>query len=279
MSEVSPENAEFQFQSVGEKLKAEREKNGLRLADVAGRTRIPIRHLEAIEASDFAALPGNTYTIGFSRSYARAMEMNETEIASAMRAELNDSGNAVYQAPTQNYELADASRVPPRGLAWTAVAIALLILGAFLFWRYMMLPTGNEIDATPSTAVTANDTSGAQTAASTDKVDPNGDVILTASDEVWIKIYDASGKRLYEATMKAGDQYIVPKDANKPMILTGKPNALNVSVGGKSVPALGAPDRTIKDVGVSAADLLARPAPLSSSTASSAAPASAPTAQ
>jgi len=75
---------------------------------------------------------------------------------------------------------------------------------------------------------------------------------------VWLKIYDADGERLIENQMAAGDQYTVPGDANDPQILTGRPDALTVTIDGKSVPALGTAERTIKDVGVSAAALLAR---------------------
>ena len=60
--------------------------------------------------------------------------------------------------------------------------------------------------------------------------------------------------------MKAGDSFTVPPDANKPMIVTGRPQVLNVTVGGKAVPPLGVADKTIADVEVSAAALLARPA-------------------
>ena len=70
--------------------------------------------------------------------------------------------------------------------------------------------------------------------------------------------------------MKAGESFAVPADANKPMIVTGRPQALQVTVGGKPVAPLGEPDRTIADVGVSAAALLARKPVESVSTATSA---------
>ncbi|WP_409456254.1 helix-turn-helix domain-containing protein [Sphingomonas sp. J315] len=42
---------------VGEKLRDARLAAGLELADIAGRTRVPQRHLAAIEASDYSGLP------------------------------------------------------------------------------------------------------------------------------------------------------------------------------------------------------------------------------
>ncbi len=47
--------------------------------------------------------------------------------------------------------------------------------------------------------------------------------------------------------------------ARDPMILTGRPDALSVTVGGQAIPPLGSPEKTISDVPVSASALLARP--------------------
>src|SRR3546814_11154552 len=55
--------------------------------------------------------------------------------------------------------------------------------------------------------------------------------------------------------------YTVPADAQNPQILAGRPQALRVTIGGKEVAPLGPADRTITDVGISAAALNARPAP------------------
>ena len=61
--------------------------------------------------------------------------------------------------------------------------------------------------------------------------------------------------------MAAGEQYSVPADAKGPQILTGRPDALTVTIDGAVVAPLGTGDRTIKDVGISAAALLARTDP------------------
>ena len=53
-----------------------------------------------------------------------------------------------------------------------------------------------------------------------------------------------------------------------PMILTGRPQAIDVTIGGKAVAPLGEAEKTISDVKIAAADLLARTAPASTSTPS-----------
>jgi len=111
---------------------------------------------------------------------------------------------------------------------------------------------------------------------------PAAPVVLTAQTAVWLRIYDQAGERLFEKEMAKGESYTVPPQANNPMILTGRPNALAVTVGGKPVAPLGPPERTIVDVPVSAAALLARavaapaPQPVSPPTAAALPPVSAP---
>lgn len=249
------ENAEFRFHTVGEQLKAAREERQMTLTDIAAQTRIPIRHLEALERSDFAALPGSMYSIGFAKSYARAVDLDQIVIADEMRAELAQGGHAGFIPATPDYEPADPGRVPPRWLAWTAAAIAVLGLIGYFAWRSFALSADApaapavEAEAAPAKSVANAAPSAALT---------GGAVVITAGELVWVKIYDADKKRLFEAEMKAGDTYTVPAEANNPMIVTGRPQALQVTIGGKPVPPLGEADRTISDVGVSAAALLAR---------------------
>lgn len=255
MDEISP--VDVNPKSVGEQLKSAREQLGMSLGDLAGKTRVPMRHLESIERSEFGALPGQTYTVGFVRSYARAVNLDEVAIVNALRIELSRSGHEGYQAPLQNYEPADPARVPSKTLAWTAAAIAAIVLAAYLVFRsFSLAPTARppqivapqtSANSEPTAPVTAGSSDGAV-------------VVLTATDNVWVKIYDAEQKRLFEQEMVAGDSFTVPQDANRPMIVTGRPQALNVTVDGKAVPPLGAPDTTIADVGISGQDLLARAA-------------------
>ena len=251
------ENAEFRFHTVGEQLKAAREERQLTLTDVAGQTRIPIRHLEALESSNFAALPGSMYSIGFAKSYARTVGLDQNVIADEMRAELAQGGHAGFIPATPDYEPADPGRVPPRWLAWAAGAIALLGLIGYLAWRSFAM-SADAPAATAAVVETENAPAKAVEGVATPAAPTGGAVLITANETAWVKIYDADNKRLFESEMKVGESYAVPVDANNPMIVTGRPQALQVTIGGKPVAPLGDPDRTISDVGVSAAALLAR---------------------
>lgn len=247
----------------GDLLRLAREKRGMTLADVAEVTRIAKRQLEAVERSDFAALPGTPYAVGFARAYARAVGADEVEIARGVREELGTSD------PTDRYEMfepVDPARIPPRRLAWIAAILALVLGTAYAVWRtqFFAASTDQEVSDLANRASTQAAPASAQGAgqpASAVAPAMPGPVVLTALQDVWLRIYDAQGVRLLEKQMAKGESFTVPPQANNPMILTGRPNALAVTVGGKPVAPLGPPEKTISDLPISAAALLARPAP------------------
>lgn len=249
----------------GDVLRRAREAQGLSLQDVATRTRVPVRQLSLVEAHDYAALPGIPYAVGFSRAYARAVGADEAQVAAGVRRELASAD--VANAPRyEMFEPADPARVPPRYLAWTAAIIALLIAVGWGVWRSQMFtpPTDEQIAAQVSPQASKPATGPGAPAARPAPPPTQGPVVLTATDQVWLRIYDGTGERLFEKQMEKGETFTVPANANNPMILTGRPNAVAVTVGGQAVPPLGPPERTISDVPISAAALLARaPAPVS----------------
>lgn len=255
MTNVDPaEDANLFPKTAGEKLREARESEGLSLAEVAARTRVPTRHLEAIENSDYSGLPSPTYSIGFAKAYARAVGLDEVAIGRAVRSQADASHRPSDYTP---YDIQDPKRLPPKGLA-TVVAIlaAVVVIGLGLYYSGFFDPSAStpvEVASAPPVASQAvPEPSIARPAAS------GGQVVLTATDVVWMRVYDASGKSLFEKELQPGERYEVPADADRPMINIGRPDKLTVTVNGSAVPALGKGDRAIKDVEISAAALLAR---------------------
>lgn len=249
--------------TAGERLREARESQGLALSEIAARTRVPIRHLEAIENSDFSALPSPTYAVGFAKAYARAVGVDEAWVG----REIRGARDAV-RAPVTNYqpfEPSDPKRVPPRGLALVAAGLALVAFVGLLIWYGSGWFEGGSVTSVATQTVPEAMPSAAPLTPAVAAPPTGGPVVLTAKDVVWLRVYDGD-KRLYEAEMKPGEIYQVPGDAAHPMINVGRPDKLTVTVGGQAVPPLGTGERAIKDVEISAAALLARGKPEATAT-------------
>ncbi|OJY67233.1 MAG: hypothetical protein BGP16_17740 [Sphingobium sp. 66-54] len=247
--------------SAPERMRHAREAAGLTLEDVAARTRVPMRHLAALEAGDYQALPGTTYAAGFSRAFARVVGLDEAPLVAKVRAEIDEQGG-VGQGPYEIEEPVDPSSVPPRMLAWAAAILVLLLAGGYAIWRMQLNtpPTDEQLQAEQRTETRIADPVARARQSAPAVQAPSGPVVMTAVNEVWLRIYEPDGKRLFEGTLAQGKSVTVPETARDPMILTGRPDALSVTVGGQAIPPLGTAERTISDVPVSATALLARKA-------------------
>ena len=252
---------QLQAQSVGARLRVAREAKGLSLDDVARQTRIPVRHLEHIEREEWDALPAVTYSVGFARSYANTVDLDGARIGAEVREQLGGArlGNT---AAAPYYEPADPARVPPRSLAIAAAVLAVLLVIGYLVWR-----SGAVDDDSPAdVAITQSEEPAANSAAPRPAgpnlpapAPTNGAVVLTATEDVWLRIDQAGGgEALYMGILKAGQSYQVPAGAQSPRIRTARANVLRVSVGATPVPPLGPPETTNSNVSRTAADLLAR---------------------
>lgn len=246
---------------VGARLAEARKAAGLSLSDLAGSTKIAERYLAAIEEGRFSDLASRTYAVGFARTYARAVGLDEADILRDVRQELAAGEAEERRDKPAAFEPGDPARVPAFGLTGLAVAGALLVVVlVFAFWGSFYSPAAplpdliheEEAVAPP---LAASPPAPVQPAAS-------APVVFTATEpDVWVKFYDASGKQLMQKQMAQGESYIVPSDAQDPQIWTGRPDALQITVGGRPVPPLSGERVTVKDVPVSAGALLKRNAP------------------
>ena len=67
--------------SIGDTLRRQRQKRNLDLPEIAGKLKISVRFLEAMEHDDFAKLPGGVFTKSFVRQYAGFLGLDADEIA------------------------------------------------------------------------------------------------------------------------------------------------------------------------------------------------------
>jgi cytoskeletal protein RodZ len=261
MNEVRNGLAEATSTTVGGQLRAAREAQGLSLGEIAERTRIPTRHLTAIENDDHQGLPAATYSSGFVKTYARMLGLDAPVLAQQFRAELTETApRASYQ---EVYQPADPARTPSRGLALVSLLVAVVLVLGFLYWRGMRSedpvavasapPAQAPASLTPAPAPPAVAVPTAATPAAT-----NGPAVLTAESPVWLRITDAGDAKLFEGLLDTGKSFTVPDGASDPRLLTGRPNALKITVGTTVIPALGPPEQRVRNVSLKADALLGR---------------------
>ena len=102
---VSAPNATDQAATVdspgAQNFAARRAELGMSLEDVAHQLKFAVRQIEALEAGDFAKLPGGTFARGMVRGYARLLKLDPAPVL----AQLTASGVAPQAAPEQAVSL------------------------------------------------------------------------------------------------------------------------------------------------------------------------------
>ncbi len=256
-SPEAPEQA-----GVGWHLRRAREEKGLTLDQVAAETRISKRHIEHIEAGEFDSLPARAYAVGFSRTLAKTVGLDEADVVAMVRAEMQDDHprDRHGSAGAGTFEPGDPARQPGGRLVWFSLfAVVLLLVGIFFAARVFFAPAAELPSLTQAEQAEQEASQAAPGAAP--PADPAGAVVFTATGDVWVRFYDAQDRVLAEQTLATGESYTVPADAVGPKIITGRPDLLTITVGGQPVPRLSEELVTVQDMDVSAAALLAREAP------------------
>jgi transcriptional regulator with XRE-family HTH domain len=247
------------FATVGARLRHAREELGLSRADIAARTKIAERHLAAIEEERFADLASSTYAVGFSRAYARAVGLDEREVAQAVRGEINlADGTDAPSKPT--FEPGDPARVPSSRMAWLAgVGTLIVIVCLAVFWGSYYFPAVSLPDLIRDTpAAPAPKKPAVAVPVHVAAPSSQGPVMIAAREAgVWVKVSDETGKALFQKQMALGETYTVPADAAGPKLRTAWPDALAITIGGRPVPPL-SDKRVVMTAPISAAALLAR---------------------
>lgn len=228
--------------SIGERLRSAREARGLTLDDVAAQTRIPIRHLRAIEDGNWSELPAVTYTVGFARSYANAVGLDGAEVGRQVRDEVGGSPQPTQLAPVY-YSAPDPARVPSRPLAWIAALLAVVLIGGYIWWR-SRLAADDPVAATPPAAEqpAADRPQARQPQAPLNLA--GQPVTLVANDKVWLRISDGA-RKVQERILEANDRIELPPNLQQPRVRTYSPQRLHAQIGGRDLGPLGERDGTV----------------------------------
>jgi hypothetical protein len=189
---------------VGATLRRARNRRKIDLSEVEATTKIRIRYLQAIEAEEWGALPGETYACGFIRTYASYLGLDGARLADEHR---RASG---VERPADRLPHAEPSgartgrrrrgpRVPPRVLA--AIVSAVLVAALIA----VGLSSGGAPTAVPPVRTEkSHPQPAAGQHAERPTTPPQGlSLRLTTTAEVWICLLDAVGEPLVDGQILA----------------------------------------------------------------------------
>ncbi|WP_439533189.1 helix-turn-helix domain-containing protein [Polymorphobacter sp.] len=259
-------------------LAAARRAAGIELAEIAQNTRVPLRHLRALEADSHDALPALPYAQGFVRAFARAVSLDPDVMVARFRAETSKQPHV--PTPTAMAAL-DERRLPAPGLVIASLVALVVVIGLLSAWGSGAfdpdLPQSAGVPVAgiaqspaqpPTPALTSPPPAIIGTGTTSDTV------VLTAREEVWVRIYDPATRTVaLSGVMAPGQRFEVPSDPPGLRLWTGRAGALSVTLGGREIPPLGGPAQVLRDLSLAAADLRARPAPAPAGSPVSAPPA------
>ena len=246
------------METIGKYLKRVRETCGYSLEDVAGITRINLRYLEAIEKDDFEKIPGETFSHGFIRSFARCIGISDEEISRKIRETLKTEPQAVN---TQNQDdMAERSVVRKPGKARIILpAAAAVILAALL----IVLFTSGRESGTIRNSKELKEVPAESIEVQPQVVAENNQVVQKKVEPVVLKVYAREltwisaridDKETKEALLQPGDGVMWNGD-EKVVITVGNAGGIDLDVNGKRLDPIGRRGEVIRDAVITSAGL------------------------
>ncbi len=248
--------------TLGERLRAERERRGLTIGELAQQTRISARFFEAIERDDRSSLPGGFFYRSFVRQYARMLDLPEEAYQGEIERSLAEESERSYSVPDRHIDvppLPTAGRSRKEEALWWAaragglVAALALCTAAYIGWerwKASQLPPltpAAEKKAAPEPAAqpaAQPAPSGPPAAESTAPAAPapvvsSGAVrvIVRASDLSWVGVWQGR-KFLFGDLLRAGEVRGFGAD-DVLRVKIGNAGAVSVEWNGQALPPFG----------------------------------------
>ena len=288
-------NDDFEL-GVGAALRDARVARNLSLAEVSALLRIREAHLEAIELEDFEQLPGNVYAIGFIRTYAQYLELNESDLIMRFKAASVESGMAdmVFEEEEETEQISGALKISLLVVGALVVYVLWLVAGTqndgITVSTVVQTPAAPvEAPAAPTPpAVVADEAAAASAAAAETPATPrvsdgpspaavtnegpadvqsNAQLIDTtpapskveirATRRTWMRLENAQGRVLFSSVIDEGEGFELPDDMDY-ILATRDAGALTYFVNNQAVAPVGRRGQILTNRNLKRADIAAQ---------------------
>ena len=243
---------------IGDLLRRERERQNLSIKDIEKATSIRALYIDAIEKGEYKTLPGEVYAKGFVRNYANYLKLNANEIVNAFneemhpQEELQDAAGSSSAEEARQEQAAERNREEYRGPKITSlesypmekkshgVRNALMVAAAVFVVAFAALIAfgGDEEPSAPAPRAKTQTQQGQKQTEAAPKPAADGvEVKLSFTDRCWTEVV-VDGKTEFEGTAEKG-KVLTLKGKDKVRITAGNAGALNYSLNGKDMGAIG----------------------------------------
>lgn len=170
--------------SPGAMLRQARERANLSKEDVAGKLKLSVRQIAAIETGDWSVLPERTFTRGFMRSYARLVSLDPDSLRLDQSSSQPHAAAELRPTPVAIGEIAHEADHGSSGLArWVvpAALVAVLVAGiAYVQWGHLIgLPGLKPASPAAVTTGSSKPATPAPDAAKTESSAPSSGAVIT----------------------------------------------------------------------------------------------------
>ena len=288
-------NDDFEL-GIGTTLRDARVARNLSLAEVSALLRIREAHLEAIELEDFEQLPGNVYAIGFIRTYAQYLELNESDMIMRFKAASVESGMAdmVFEEEEETEQISGALKISLLVVGALVVYVLWLVAGTqndgITVGTVVQTPVAlGEAPAEPTPLAVVADEAAASSEAAVEPtttpraadeappvaatiegpadVQPNAQLIDTtpapsqveirATRRTWMRLENAQGRVLFSSVIDEGEGFELPDDMDY-ILATRDAGALTYFVNNQAVAPVGRRGQILTNRNLKRADIAAQ---------------------
>jgi len=244
---------------IGDKLRAERERQNLTIQDIAKGTSIRALYIEAIEKGEYGQLPGTVYAKGFIRNYANFLKMDADAVVRQFMEENHpEEVAAAEEAKQQLAEAEEQSKAEAKAKLATGseyreqvtssgsrqnnwlIALIVLLVGAGAYYLFAMEDSSAPKTATKTVTQTAKAPATKSQPAKEQAKTPEApkkvegvELVAKFTDKCWTQVV-ADGKTVYEGTIESGKTETW-KGKEKVVITAGNAGAVEIKVNGKEM--------------------------------------------
>jgi transcriptional regulator with XRE-family HTH domain len=228
------EKPEAESGSFGDWLRRQREMREISLREIADRTKISLRYLEAMEADRFDILPAPIFAKGFLREYARYVGLSPDEVVNhylSVQAPEDGDENEVKKEEIRGVRDGDK---PARGWTW---GLLLLLAGALLLalvalFNYLAQRREGSAEQPPPSIAAPVESGVKSPPAPPGPAAPSAplEVALDFTDTCWVEAVIDGKNRLSELRVQGESLQL---DAQEKVVLKlGNAGAVEVQVNG-----------------------------------------------